>query len=148
MIIVRVMSPDSPDDNALRKLFGCHGKKTSWNENEDHIMIWGSSNHRMISIADVRVMRTDCPYDMLSGNTAKYNQPWPNGRGFKHTSYLSFFLHSHIFCPENFTLKSAWIYDKKGLATKQRKFAPQIASHKLPSQRTNQHIYKHLYKSA
>ena len=37
------------------------------------------------------------------------------------SSYLSFFLHPHIFCPENFTLKSAWIYDKKGLATKQRK---------------------------
>ena len=33
--------------------------------------------------------------------------------------YLIFviFLHSHIFCPENFALKGAWIYDKKGLAT-------------------------------
>ena len=39
----------------------------------------------------------------------------------KHTSYLSFFLHQDILRPENFTLKSAQISDKKGLATKQRK---------------------------
>ena len=31
-----------------------------------------------------------------------------------------FYLHSHIFRPENFTLKSAWIRDKNCLATKQR----------------------------
>ena len=36
-----------------------------------------------------------------------------------------FYTHT-FFRPENFTLKSARIYDKKGLATKQRKFATQI----------------------
>ena len=48
---------------------------------------------------------------------------------FIYIAYLIFliFLHSHFFRPENFTLKSAWIYDKKGLATKQRKFATQIS---------------------
>ena len=34
--------------------------------------------------------------------------------------FVIFFTLTH-FCPENFACKSAWIYDKKGLATKQRK---------------------------
>ena len=40
-----------------------------------------------------------------------------------HTSYLSFFFHNRNLGQENFPLKSAWIFDKICLTTKQRKFA-------------------------
>ena len=61
----------------------------------------------------------------------------------KPSSYLILviFFHNRILGQENFPLKSAWIFDKICLTTKQRKFAKKVASRqkqrKLPYRSTN-----------
>ena len=88
----------------------------------------GKSSHGVLLLEplDTTYLQTSNIYDGCIIICFIFSSFHPHTFG-THTSYLSFFLHSHIFCPENFTLKSEWIYDKKGLATKQHKFATQIA---------------------